>query len=286
MLTVLTPPAATALTTVPALRRELKLTTEEFDPALKDLIGDATAAINAYLDRDCARRKVRETLEGSGDVILLLAAPPIVYVAKVTYRGEVIVDYEIDDARVGTLYREAGWQDCAFRSGFLGVDSAPGRGARDWGLEYFSGWLLPDNDYTAGSISFAAADSSINDLGLGLPPVVNGDLLTIENSVLNNQQVAVVSATPSKIIVSGTIADEAAPSDDRQVTLHVRNLPRDIERACLTTAAAWYQARGRDPEVSSKRVADTAVTYRDPSPDGGSALPPRALELLRPWVRT
>lgn len=290
MQTVLTPPKAVALTTVEAVRGELKLTTEEHDPRLEALILDATAGIAAYLDRPAARQKVRRNVAGYGDAVLQLPDPPIVQVAVVTYRGEVVLDYELADAEAGQLYRERGWDWTAATAGLLTASPVPGTERPDWGIEYWRGWLLPDDDYKAPTISADAADNSLNDSAAAFPLVVPGEWITLAGFTeeANNGQARVLSRTDSKIVLAAKAVVTEAADDAKPITLTVRTLPRDIERAAIETATGWYRAQGRDPGVASKRVADVTVAYRDGVDASGAAsvtLPPRALALLAPWRR-
>lgn len=287
MLSVLTPPMTTALTTVAAVRAELKLTTEAHDLALERLIADATAAIEARLDRVCARRKLRETLAGVDDTILQLAMPPVAHVARVTCRGEVVTDYEVSDANAGHLYREAGWASREAYRSLLSESPMPGHGPRDWGIEYFSAWFLPGDNYgPVTTIAAVAATKTLTDAAAAFPALLApGDVIELVSDAGNNIGArTVVSATSSEIVVQEALVEEAAGP---AIALRIRTLPRDIERACIETSAAWWAAAGRDPGIASKRVADVTINYRDEADAGGAGhLPPRALGLLTPWVRT
>jgi len=65
--------------------------------------------------------------------------------------------------------------------------------------------------YVADSLSFAAADNSINDSELAFPTMRPGDTITISGSASNNGTAVVVSITAGKLIVSGkTLVNEAA----------------------------------------------------------------------------
>lgn len=287
MLSVLIPPATTALTTVDAVRAELRLTTEEHDQALQRLIADATDAIQSYLDRICARRKLRETLTGTDDGILQLAHPPVAPTA-VLHRGEPILDYEVEDGRAGHLYREDGWPSRDAVRAFLTLSPVPGQGPRDWAVEYAAGWFLPCDDYgPVATIAATAATKTLTDSAGGFSPLlVPGDVIELasQNS-LNTGRRTLVSATPTTLVVQEPLQDEAA---GEAITVRVRTLPRDIERACIETVAAWRAGQGRDPSIASKRVADTTITYRGgaDADTGPRQLPPRVLGLLTPWVRT
>lgn len=288
MLSVLIPPASTMLTTVGALRSELKLTTESNDPRLRELIADASEAVETHLDRVCARRQLRETTPGFGDTVLQLASPPVVLVTKLTHRGEVLLDYEIADSAAGHLYRERGWDWSASYAGRFGADPVIGSDRPDWGIEYFCGWLLPGDDYTSATIGADTADNSLNDSAGGLPLVVPGEWITVagftDSAVGNNGQAKVLSRTASKIVLDRGLVTQAE-ADARQISLSVRTLPRNIERATVLTASAWFQATARDPDITQKRVADTTISYGGASAVAPGALPPKALELLTRWVR-
>jgi len=62
-----------------------------------------------------------------------------------------------------------------------------------------------------------------------------------------------------------------------------RTLPHDIERACLDTVAATWNARGRDPLVRSEKAFDVLATSY--LVDGFTGLPPSAMGLLAPFRR-
>lgn len=286
MLSVLTPPTSTALTTVAAARAELKLATEAHDQALARLIDDASAAIAAHLGRACARRKLREALVGSDDLVLQLAAPPIVRVTAVTHRGEAVIDVEVEDPEAGHLYREDGWEARWASTSLLTQTPIPGQGPRDWAVEYVSGWFLPGDDYgPVTTIAATAATKTLTDAAGSFPALLQpGDAIWLDSAdSANVGRRTVVSATPAEIVVQEALAEELAGS---AMTLRVRTLPADIERACLVTVAAWYQGQARDPDIASKRVADTTITYRGgaDADAGPRHLPPRALGLLTPWV--
>lgn len=62
-----------------------------------------------------------------------------------------------------------------------------------------------------------------------------------------------------------------------------RNLPTDIERACILMVAAQHNARGRDPLLRSEGAQGIGqVSYLDPRA-GMEAMPPQAAALLQPY---
>ena len=59
-----------------------------------------------------------------------------------------------------------------------------------------------------------------------------------------------------------------------------RDLPDDIERACLDLAKAWWWAQSRDPAASAEAFGGNGIGYAlQPGMPAGVA------ELLRPWIR-
>jgi hypothetical protein len=60
-------------------------------------------------------------------------------------------------------------------------------------------------------------------------------------------------------------------------------LPGAVEQACLETVKAWYSSRDVDPSISSVKVGQLAVSYRDQSSSSTpmGSLPMAALGLLR-----
>ncbi|MDQ1081442.1 hypothetical protein [Pseudoroseomonas cervicalis] len=62
-----------------------------------------------------------------------------------------------------------------------------------------------------------------------------------------------------------------------------RNLPRDVEQACLVTIGALHAARGRDPLLRSESTEDVgSASWLDPRA-GMEALPPQAAGMLAPY---
>ncbi len=63
-----------------------------------------------------------------------------------------------------------------------------------------------------------------------------------------------------------------------------RNLPSDVEEACLQTVAAIYQGSGRDGAVASESFGDYSVAYRA-SLLGGGVIPDSAMPLIAAYRR-
>lgn len=65
-------------------------------------------------------------------------------------------------------------------------------------------------EYVASTISFANADSSINDTASGLPLLNVGETITVSGTANNDGTYTVVSSTAAKIVVEEAITTEAA----------------------------------------------------------------------------
>jgi|OpeIllAssembly_1097287.scaffolds.fasta_scaffold00063_15 hypothetical protein len=142
-LTVKTPATERDLTTVSAVRDAIGITDDSFDPFLEQLIHAVSDAIERYTNRIYARQTYVETLRGHDHPILLVGQTPILSVVSVLCESQVVVDYVIDDAEIGSLYREAGW----FRSAWVGwdVEASVIHGTEGplYTVEYQAGYILP-----------------------------------------------------------------------------------------------------------------------------------------------
>lgn len=58
-----------------------------------------------------------------------------------------------------------------------------------------------------------------------------------------------------------------------------RNLPHDIEKACIEIVKAWYESRDRNPAISSERIGDYQVSYAI------QEIPTAVTQMLVPWRR-
>lgn len=148
MLTVTTPATARDLTTVEAIKDELGLpstdTTNDF--LFAELIERATAAILTYTGKEFAKQTYQETLAGHGGNVLSLSRAPIVSVTSVAFRGEPVVDFTVEDAEAGILYRDFGWYDTATGAGALDWHPNPRGDRLDYKVIYVAGYVLPGQD--------------------------------------------------------------------------------------------------------------------------------------------
>ena len=135
ILTVTSPAASTALTTLAAVKADLgAAATGVADAALESLIGEAASAVAGFCHRVLARETVSETFRRTGrrqPEALTLARCPVASVATVTEDGAALATDEWElDAENGFLYRLAD-DERAWWSGTKIV------------VAYAGGWLLP-----------------------------------------------------------------------------------------------------------------------------------------------
>lgn len=259
-----------------------------------DYLDRVSAAIEAFCNRPFAREVYSESLPGFGDIHLQLKRTPVVSVTSVTQDSQVITDYSIAEPAEGTLYRRDGWSWTAQVFEGLGGGGRffdfgqplPHREEPTYVVAYTAGYLLPDDDMGATTISAAAADNSFNDSASGFPALLRaGDIIEVEGfDVATNNGRFLVTGTPTaaKITISGTLSVEAA---GRDITVRVCSLPRDIEQAAIETAKTWFNQRESDSAIVEKQAGPMRVRYAERLTGEGEALPPLAAALLRRWVR-
>jgi len=132
-----------ALTTIEAVRQQLGLDPSDTsqDAVLVRLINSASDAIRSYCDRDFARARRADRLEGSGRPVLLLPLYPVIRVESVTADGIPVSPEEYDvDAPAGRLIRRSGsWPggpgltvEVVYEAGYITPEQArKGVGERD-----------------------------------------------------------------------------------------------------------------------------------------------------------
>ncbi len=62
-----------------------------------------------------------------------------------------------------------------------------------------------------------------------------------------------------------------------------RDLPHDVERACLDLVKSWFISRGENPEIQRQQVGDASETKFAKIAEQGIA--PTVLNILKPFVR-
>ncbi|MDD5366925.1 MAG: phage head-tail connector protein [Gallionellaceae bacterium] len=287
--TYVTHPSQTALTTLRRVKVELglDLSTNSHDELLTALVADASDAIGSYCGRAFPRAELTETLPGTGRLRLILPRTPLKAITSIVYADSTLgsTSYSIEDEDAGFVYREDGfyWTPLEDASQLV-PHYTPSLETQEYAVTYVGGYLLPEDTVTAATLSILTSTESINDSASGFPLLVPGDRITTAGwtNAANNGTHTVVSRTAAKIVVS-TTSLVAEASTDQPRTVVCRDLPRDLERACVETVKAWYLGAQHDPTVSSKRVGDLELSYSVTAL--GRDLPANVMKLLSAYRR-
>lgn len=188
----------------------LDLDASDQDDRIASLIHAASSAIETYCNRVFARQTYIETVAGTDHPRLMVSHTPVQSITSIVCDSSPVVDYDLEDANSGVLYRDAGW----LRGAWIGWDVesrvVPLSEELNHTIEYEAGYLLPGQDD--------------------------------------------------------------------------RDLPHDVEYACVLTVAHWYRKETRGGgDVQSKKVGDLAITYTTATTDTTTmigSLPAEARSLL------
>lgn len=107
IVTVVTPPSSTDVTTLARVKSELGITVSTYDTLLEAKINEASSDIYAYLRRDLARATVSERIWDfdSSTTRIVLSRRPVVSIASVTLDDVAVTTAEYRlDAESGILY--------------------------------------------------------------------------------------------------------------------------------------------------------------------------------------
>jgi hypothetical protein len=230
---------------------------------------------------------VIETVRGYGTTDMLLERTPVMQVYSVSFRGETITDFVIDDPLAGSLYRSRGWEWTAGLVGWITDRGMAGTENPEFTVEYAGGFLLPGDDLQGTTFSVQQATKKFLDSANGFPVLAQGERIRVSGFATagNNGFFTVASATEGEVVVSENLGgDESAGP---QVLFQVRTLPREIERATLDAMGAHVIQRGvGGGNISSQSIGDLSVSFADTLSTQSSGLPLKSERMLIPWVRT
>lgn len=144
MLEVLTPADTVDLTTIVAVQTEIGSMTSAQTAWATSAIKFASALIEQEANQNFAQQQFKETIEGSGSSTLMLARTPIIGIPTiVTVDNEVIVDFVVEDALAGILYRRQGWtSEISYHRG-ISYDHLPFEQHPRFVITYVAGYHLP-----------------------------------------------------------------------------------------------------------------------------------------------
>jgi hypothetical protein len=144
MLEVVTAAEATDLTTIVAVETEIGTLT----PAQKSWAMSAIEAASFLIEQEAnqffAEQNYTETIPGSGSTQLMLDRTPILGTPTIiTTDNEVIVDFTVEDAKAGILYRRQGWtQEISYHRNIT-YDPAAYDAHPTFVITYDAGYHLP-----------------------------------------------------------------------------------------------------------------------------------------------
>lgn len=305
-LSITTIAPTSSLTTVARVRAAGLAFPSSDDAEIERIIRAASAAIVSYCGRPFGREVISETARGFGDITLVLTRTPIVSVSSVVIDSSVYTDYSIGDADRGELYRRGGWGWTV--QTYLGLSAQsyvtdgrlfslgtplPQQEEPAITVVYTAGYVLPPQHRTdVTTLSASAADNSFNDSASGFPALLKaGDVieaLGFTDGANNGRFLVTGTPTASKIVVSATLATEAAGAA-RTILFHPPAQCRpfdDVERAAFECVKSWYTGRGRDSAVVERQIASTRVRFSETENARLLGLPAACVGLLRAWKRT
>ena len=144
MLEVVTAAESTDLTTIVAVETELGTLTTAQKAWANSAIEAASALIEQEANQIFAQQNYTETSAGSGSSQIMLDRTPIIGTPTiVSTDNEVIVDFVVEDALAGILYRRQGWtQEISYQRGItydpLAYETHP-----SFVITYVGGYHLP-----------------------------------------------------------------------------------------------------------------------------------------------
>jgi len=301
-LSVTTPFPTLNLTTLERLKDSLGVTSTAEDVLMTDAIETASDAASKYCGRVFVRQAYKEVGAAFGGIEFQTREAPITVLTSVLYDSGVLTDVSIGDAQQGVLYRQAGfawtaqaWPGLAGGGRFMDMGTPiAGQEEPRWTVNYTAGFIPPGFDRVSIPTLYAhSTDNSFNDSSSGFAPASSfltaGDIVETKGfaqAVNNGRHVVSGTPTSTKIVVTTTLAagDTATSSGTADRSLLTQTLPRDVERGVLEIAKTLHQQRKTDSAVVEKQMGAARLRFNEQG-GAGVALPPRAVGLLRPWVR-
>lgn len=289
--TILQPAQTFDLTTLARVQTELPQIRDTALDLLALTITEASAAISDYCHQVFAQETVQEDVPAYGDAFLQLTRTPVLRIQTILYDSDLVLDYSIEDAAQGLLFREQGWTHTAPVKWWLSPFTVARTEVSRFHVTYTAGYVLPGQD-RRGSFSVRSQDQAFHDALGQFPTLPVGARIRAGGFAGGNNGVfGLVRGTASDLFVTGAaLTDETAGSGQ---LLGLSTLPPALERACLETVKAWYLQRTQNPALRALRMGDTSMQWDAGGlADARSAgtltvlgLPPRALALLAPYRR-
>jgi hypothetical protein len=280
MITVTLRARTRKLSTVARLKEELGITVTTYDERLGDLLEEVSADVEGFLGYPLRREGVTETCGADGGQTLAVARFPIVRLDAARFYDTTASGVMLENPDAGILYRQEGFSSTLPLQVDLQPLEGPPPGYPAWAFDYLAGYLTRADDVVAsGLIAVASGERTLTRSAGAWPLLASGDAIEIAGfaEAANSGTFTVASRSALVLTVLEEVATEAAGS--QTVTIRVRTLPAEIERAALDEAKnRWLRAQ-RDTSISSERIGDWAATYAGAAGEGQGLSPSVASRL-------
>jgi len=264
-----------ALTTIVACEQALGITAGDEDDFLTRLIESVSARIKRYCNRTFYYEEaIAEYVKAFGTTNLQVSRRPVTGIDSITYDGATVSsgDYKCvgyDFANAGVIYNSGGWYWPAMQIKNIARDRYPGSEDPLYLVTYDAGWKTPEQS-KSGSITAVA------DLGGGEISITSarhllstGDSVTQSGTTSYNDTYTVTVIDGDTYKVTETfVADETGTWTQNNYT---RDLPYDLEQACIDFVAYKYHNKGKNPAIKSEKLLSWAASYDLQSADDGFA---------------
>lgn len=144
MIEVLEPATDRRLTTLAAVKEELRIADSSNDILIQNLIDQASAYVEHYCNRTFALQKYKETVAAHGGLYLALSMRPVIDVESVKENGQLITDYVLETPDSGLLYRKAGWGWNPMLNWVITWQPLPNADIQTYEVVYTAGYILPN----------------------------------------------------------------------------------------------------------------------------------------------
>lgn len=162
-LVVVTPAESTNLTTTLLVQTKLGLVGVD-DTIFDGLVAAASDFVMKYINHFLPAEEVTETIPGYDNNVLMLSRTPIVSVSAISFYGDVITDFTIEDADAGILWRDRGWDAVVGWSNSVQHHVLPNSSAPKWSVTYTGGFVLPSFNPPAVSTLPASLQQAVEEL--------------------------------------------------------------------------------------------------------------------------
>lgn len=288
---LVTHPKITDLSTLARTKAQLGVSGSTNDTLYTELIATTSEAVKSRLGWDPARAEVLDRFAGTGFDTIRLSRQPLLSFSAVEHDGTAV---ETDDYKVfaaneeqALLTRSLGWTGRSLAFTFPRGDAlSAARSIRPlWTVQYWAGWLLPGDDFSSANLAFDGTARTLTLSSGTWPLVVAGDRITLSgaSNAENSGTFTVSERTSDSVVTLATGAGIVDEAEGQTITVTVRNLPRDLERAAIVLIRDAFAAKDLATNVASEKVGPLSVTYV--TGDEIAKVSPEADMILSRWER-